>query len=153
MPVTVSLDEIDLAILGVLERDGRIPNVDLAEAVGLTPSPCLRRVRRLEEAGVIRGYGAWLEPSLVGRGFLVFATVTLERHDRAAVESFEAALATAEGVTEAFHISGAQDYLLRVEVADLEAYDRFIRQTASDLPWLGALTTYVVLTRLDVGHG
>ncbi len=142
----IELDAIDRQILDILREDARIPNVDLADAVGLSPSPCLRRVRRLEEAGVIRGYRADIAPEADGRGFLAFATVTLTRHERDAVDAFEDAVARAPGVVEAHHLAGTSDYLLRVEVEDLAAYDRFSREDAADLPGLGSLTTHVVLS-------
>ncbi len=146
----IELDEIDHQILDVLQRDGRIANVDLADEIGLSPSPCLRRVRRLEEAGIIRGYHADIDPRAVGRGFLAFATITLTRHERELVEAFESAVRTAPGVVECHHLAGTSDYLLRVEVADLEAYDHFSRQAAADLPGLGALITHVVLSTLPI---
>lgn len=153
MPPTAAplvLDDIDHHILDVLRRDGRIANVDLADEVGLSPSPCLRRVRRLEEAGIIRGYHAEIDPKAVGRGFLAFATVTLTRHDREVVDAFEKAVVDAPGVVECHHLAGTSDYLLRIEVEDLAAYDRFSRQAAADLPGLGALTTHVVLSTLAI---
>lgn len=142
----IELDAIDHQILDVLRHDARIANVDLADAVGLSPSPCLRRVRRLEEAGVIRGYRADIAPEHDGRGFLAFATITLARHDREFVEAFEQAVARTPGVVEAHHLAGTSDYLLRVEVADLAAYDHFSREDAADLPGLGSLVTHVVLS-------
>jgi Lrp/AsnC family leucine-responsive transcriptional regulator len=83
------MDEVDRSILAVLERHGRISNNELAARVGLSPSPCLRRVRQLEEAGVIRGYRALIDPAAVGRGLRVFAGVRLMRHTRADVVAFE----------------------------------------------------------------
>lgn len=142
----IDLDEIDRAILDRLRTDARISNVDLAAAVGLSPSPCLRRVRRMEEAGVIRGYRADIDPAVDGRGFLAFGMVTLTRHEREVVEAFEEAVGSVPGVVACHHLAGTSDYLLRVEVADLDAYDRFSREVAADLPGLGSLTTLVVLS-------
>lgn len=147
----IQLDDIDRKILDVLRHDARIANVDLADAVGLSPSPALRRVRRLEEAGVIRGYVADIAPGPDRRGFLAFATVTLTRHEREIVDAFEEAVARTPGIIEAHHLAGTSDYLLRVEVADLDAYDRFSREIAADLPGLGALITHVVLSTLVAG--
>ncbi len=150
-PAMIELDAIDHQILDILRTDARIANVDLAEAVGLSPSPCLRRVRRLEEGGVLRGYTADIAPEPDGRGFLAFATVTLIRHERDIVDAFEKAVARTPGIIEAHHLAGTSDYLLRVEVADLDAYDRFSRQVAADLPGLGALVTHVVLSTIVAG--
>lgn len=146
----IDLDAIDHHLLDVLRRDGRIPNVDLADEVGLSPSACLRRVRRLEEAGVITGYRAEVDRHATGRAFLAFATVTLTKHDRDVVAAFERDVVDAPGVVECHHLAGTFDYLLRIEVADLAAYDRFSRTIAADLPGLGALTTHVVLSSLPI---
>jgi Lrp/AsnC family transcriptional regulator, leucine-responsive regulatory protein len=86
------VDDVDRSILAVLDMDGRISNAELADRVGLSPSPCLRRVRRLEESGVIRGYRAVIDPSAIGRGLRVFAGVRLIRHARADVVAFERAV-------------------------------------------------------------
>lgn len=144
----IELDDIDHHILDLLSEDGRMANVDLADQVGLSPSPCLRRVRRLEDAGVIRGYRADIHPDAQGRGFLAFGMVTLTRHDKDVVDAFERAILEADGVIECHHLAGTSDYLIRVEVADLAAYDRFSRHVAAELPGLGALTTHVVLSSL-----
>jgi Lrp/AsnC family transcriptional regulator, leucine-responsive regulatory protein len=100
------MDSVDLAILAVLEKDGRISNADLAERVGLSPSPCLRRVRRLEDGAVIRGYRALIDPAVVGRGLRVIAGVRLLRHARADVVAFESAVAQLPEVVHTHHVTG-----------------------------------------------
>jgi Lrp/AsnC family leucine-responsive transcriptional regulator len=100
------VDEVDRSILAVLEKHGRISNADLAAAVGLSPSPCLRRVRRLEETGVIRGYRALIDPAAAGRSLRVFVAVRLMRHARADVAAFERAviqLAARSGLQPSHH--------------------------------------------------
>ena len=119
------LDEIDKRILTVLQEDGRIQNVDLAHKVGLSPSPCLRRVRLLEEAGVIKRYVALLDASKVNAGLTVFARVWLKGQDEKMVDSFIAAIQHRPEVLECHLMAGDCDFLLRVVVADLEAYRRF----------------------------
>lgn len=146
----IELDRLDRHLLDVLRRDARIANVDLADEVGLSASATLRRVRRLEDEGVIRGYHADIDPVADRRGFLAFATITLTRHDRDLVNAFEKAVVDAPGVVEAHHLAGTSDYLLRVEVEDLAAYDRFTRDVAATLPGLGALITHVVLSSMPV---
>ena len=94
------MDSIDRRIIAELQRDGRLSNVDLAERVGLTPAPCLRRVKRLEGDGVILGYTARINPQAIGRGFEVLVNVDLARKDRATFEAFEAAIAALEEVVE-----------------------------------------------------
>src|ERR1700729_3729514 len=94
------VDAIDRKIIAELQRDGRLSNVELADRIGLTPAPCLRRVRRLESDGVILGYTALINPRAVGRGFEVLVNVDLTRKDRATFEAFEAAVAALDAVIE-----------------------------------------------------
>ncbi len=139
-----ALDTIDHRILEVLADDGRITINDLAEAVGLSPSPTLRRVRRLEDSGVIRGYRADIDPAAVGRGLTVWVTSRLSLPDASMVEAFEGALADVDAVTSAHHVTGDVDYLLRIEVEDLDAYDRIVRTVLPALPGAAHITSYVV---------
>src|ERR1700685_621439 len=98
------MDEVDQSILAVLEKYGRISNAELAARVGLSPSPCLRRVRRLEKTGVIRGYRALIDPAAGGRGLRVFAGVRLVRHARADVAAFERAVVALPEVAHTHHV-------------------------------------------------
>src|SRR5436190_4550907 len=115
------MDALDRTILRHLQADGRLTNVELAERVGLSPSPCLRRVRALERAGVIRGYHADIDPAALGRGFEVTVHVELTLKDRSTVEAFETAIAAFEDVVECRRMFGLPDYLVRVAVADQDA--------------------------------
>ena len=130
------LDATDNAILDQLTRDGRTSNIDLAAAVHLSPSSCLRRVRGLEERGVIRGYRAEIDPASVGRGFEVIVHVELGRKDRETVEQFEAEIAAFDEVVECRRMFGIPDYLIRVSVADQQAYERFYMGRLAGLPGL-----------------
>lgn len=121
----LNLDKIDRRILAELQRDGRIQNVELAKRVGLSPSPCLRRVRLLEEAGVISGYIALLDAAKVGMGFTVFARVWLTGQDEDTTNHFVDAVRRFPEVLECYLMAGDCDFLLRVAVADLEAYRQF----------------------------
>lgn len=121
----VALDDIDKRILRVLQRDGRISNVDLAKEVGLSPSPCLRRVRLLEEAGVIDRYVALVDARQVGLGLNMFARVWLTAQDAETIGRFIAAMRTLEQVVECYIMLGESDALLRVVVADLADYRHF----------------------------
>ncbi|MEI3843659.1 MULTISPECIES: Lrp/AsnC family transcriptional regulator [unclassified Microbacterium] len=143
------MDELDRRILAVLAEDGRISNAELAARVGLTPSPCLRRVRRLEESGVIQGYRAVIEPAAIGRSLRVFAGVRLTRHAHADVAAFEAAVAALPEVARAHHVTGNYDYLLDIEVPDLAAYERFHSQRLASLPAVGAVNSYVTMKTLS----
>jgi Lrp/AsnC family transcriptional regulator, leucine-responsive regulatory protein len=143
------VDEVDRSILGVLERHGRISNSELAARVGLSPSPCLRRVRQLEDAGVIRGYRALVDPAAVGRGLRVFAGVRLVRHTRADVVAFEGGVTRLPAVVACHHITGNFDYLLQVEVADLAAYEDFHANQLATLPAVATVTSYVTMKTLS----
>jgi Lrp/AsnC family leucine-responsive transcriptional regulator len=145
------MDAVDRSILAVLERHGRISNADLAARVGLSPSPCLRRVRRLEETGVIRGYRALVDPAALGRGLRVFAGVRLMRHARADVVAFEQAVIRLSEVTHTHHITGNYDYLLQVEVADLAAYEDFHANRLASLPGVAMVNSYVTMKTLSPG--
>jgi DNA-binding Lrp family transcriptional regulator len=120
------LDTIDWKILNELQRNGRMPNTELAEAVNLSPSPCLARVKRLEREAVIARYVALLNPPAVGLGVSVFVQVRLERQVEASLNKFEAAVAGRPEVMECYLMTGSSDYLLRVVVADLDEFQRFV---------------------------
>jgi len=139
------MDDIDRRILNVLHDHGRIANADLAAAVGLSPSPCLRRVRRLEAAGVIRAYRAVIDPTAVGRGLRVIVGVRLARHALNDVQAFEKAIVELPEVVETHHVTGNFDYLVHVEVADLGAYEDFHAHRLAGLPGVSTVNSYVVM--------
>jgi DNA-binding Lrp family transcriptional regulator len=131
------MDRLDRAIITELERDGRLTNVDLASRVGLTTGPCLRRVQRLEAAGIIRGYRAVIDPVAMGRGFEVLLDIDLLAQDAATVEWFESTLAAADEITELRRLFGKPDYFVRVAVADLPAYETFLSSRVMTIPGVG----------------
>ena len=139
------IDAINHRILRALSRDGRISNLDLATAAGLSPSACLRRVQELERSGVIKGYRAVLDPVAMGTGFVAYMTVGLSQHTKAAQVAFERAVSRAPEVREVHNITGTREYLLRVEAADLAAYKHFHTEVLGVLPQVNAITTYVVM--------
>ncbi|UMA65235.1 Lrp/AsnC family transcriptional regulator [Roseivivax marinus] len=139
------MDETDRRILRELTRDGRQSNLALADRVGLSPSATLRRVAALEREGVIRGYRAVLSPDKMGVGFAAYVTVGLNTHTKAAQEAFERAMARAPEVRECHNVTGAVEYLLRVEAADLAAYKVFHTDVLGTLPQVHAITSYVVM--------
>ncbi|MFC1437348.1 Lrp/AsnC family transcriptional regulator [Streptacidiphilus sp. N1-10] len=143
------MDKVDREILAVLDRYGRISNAELAAKVGLSPSPCLRRVRRLEESGVIRGYRALIDPAAIGRGLRVLAGVRLVRHTHADVAAFERAIVRLPEVVNTHHVTGNYDYMLQVEVADLPAYEDFHANRLANLPGIAAVTSYVTMKTLS----
>ncbi|WP_344729548.1 Lrp/AsnC family transcriptional regulator [Pseudonocardia yunnanensis] len=117
------LDAIDRDILFHLQKDGRLSNVELARRVGLTPPPCLRRVKRLEEDGIITGYRAVVDPAAVGRGFEVTVSVEIRVTDLETLRAFEDTVATFDEVVELRRVFGTPDYFLRVMVADQTEYE------------------------------
>jgi DNA-binding Lrp family transcriptional regulator len=123
------LDDIDLKILEHLQQNARISNVDLAGEVGLSPAPCLRRVRALEEGGVIRRYLALVDQNALNIGVTVFVQVTLDLQVEGRLEIFENAIMKRPEVLECYLMTGDADYLLRVVVPDVPAYERFLRDT------------------------
>ena len=125
MPKPV-LDRIDRKILQTLQADARLTNQQLAERIALSPSPCLRRVRALEEGGVIRQYVALLDPAKIGLGLLAYVTVKLEKKGKMPVEQFTRAVLAWPEVIACYSMTGDMDYLMRVQVEDLDHYSRFI---------------------------
>lgn len=145
---TLTLDATDRRILRALQRDGRLPVVALAEQVGLSPTPCQRRVKRLEEAGAIRGYGAVLDPKRLGLPLQAFVLVALDSHAEDVVARFHAALAARPEVLAAYAMSGEMDYLLHVLAADFEAYAAFALQALLRMPGVKETRSSFVLTEL-----
>ncbi|WP_298434596.1 Lrp/AsnC family transcriptional regulator [uncultured Jannaschia sp.] len=141
----VRLDEIDDRILHALSEDGRITNQALADRVGLSPSATLRRVQALERSGVITGYRARINGEKLGTGFTAYIAVGLNDHTKRGQEAFERAVATAPEVRECHNITGAVEYLLRIEARDLAAYKHFHTEVLGILPQVSSLTTYVVM--------
>lgn len=146
-----TMDQIDRAILNHLQEDGRLTNVELAERVRLSPSPCLRRVRTLEAEGMIQGYRAVLDPAQLGRGFQVFVAVELIRTDHDTILAFEEAVAQVTDVIECHSMFGRPDYILRVAVNDIAAYEALVRHTLSSLPGVGQMTSQIALKAIKPG--
>ncbi|MEU2791745.1 Lrp/AsnC family transcriptional regulator [Streptomyces sp. NPDC007100] len=144
----VTLDSVDRDILFHLSQDGRLTNVELAKRVGLTPPPCLRRVKRLEETGVITGYRAVINPEAVGRGLDVLVAVEIYAQDRKSFEEFENTVASYEEVIEFRRMYGRPDYFLRVAVADHAAYEAFLTGKLSCLPAVLRLESHLTMKEL-----
>jgi DNA-binding Lrp family transcriptional regulator len=139
------IDAINNRILRILSAEGRIPNLDLADRVGLSPSACLRRVQDLERSGIIKGYRAVLDQTKLGIGFLAYVTVGLKSHTKVAQDAFEKAVSRAREVRECHNITGTVEYLLRVETADLAAYKHWHSDVLGILPQVQSITTFVVM--------
>ncbi|WP_327296880.1 MULTISPECIES: Lrp/AsnC family transcriptional regulator [unclassified Streptomyces] len=144
----VSLDATDREILFHLRQDGRLTNVELAKRVGLTPPPCLRRVKRLEEAGVIAGYRAVVDPAATGRELEVLIDVEIAAQDRKSFEEFETTVSSYEEVIEFRRMYGRPDYFIRVAVADHAAYEAFLTDKLSGLPAVLRLTSHLTMKKI-----
>ncbi len=144
----MEIDAIDLKILDVLQRNGRISNADLAESVGLSPSPCLRRVRNLEKSGVISNYACILDQTVVDLAISVFVQVTLERQVEAALETFERLIRERPEVLECYLMTGDSDYLLRIVVPDVTAYEQFLKDHLTRIPGVASIKSSFALNRV-----
>lgn len=145
LQLMTAIDHIDENILRALERSGRISNLELAEKVGLSASACSRRMHELERMGIIKGYRAVLNREALGRGFTVYVAVGLSRHLKEDQKAFEEAMDRAEAVKECHNITGSIEYLLRIEVADLNAYRDFHTDILGTVPQVSSITSHIVL--------
>lgn len=139
------MDDIDRAIIDHLRRDGRLTNVELADRVGLSPSPCLRRVRQLEAAGVITGYTAVVDRAAIGRSYEPLVWVTLSRVTRESMTEFEDAVQAIDEVVEAMRMMGQPDYLLRVATADANSFEALYMDHLARLPHVQTLTSQLAM--------
>lgn len=143
-----SLDEFDLKILASVQRNARITVLDLAKEVGLSPKPCTRRLKRLEESGVISGYIALCDRESLGWGVSVFVRINLERHSGEAFDAFEKAVTEYSQVVACHMMDGDCDYMLRVICEDVEAYERFLRNSLGRLPGVARIHSNFALKRV-----
>jgi len=141
----MAIDQLDRRILGVLLVEGRIPIVDLAERVGLSPTPCRKRVANLEQSGVISRYGAVIDADEAGFPVTAFVSVELERQDAEALEQFQRQVAEFEEVVQGFLMTGSQDFLLRVIVEDLHAFERFLQDKLTKIPGIRSVRSRFAL--------
>ncbi|MGF6108919.1 Lrp/AsnC family transcriptional regulator [Pseudomonas frederiksbergensis] len=142
------MDRTDRKILSELQKDGRLSVTELADRVGLSLSPCHRRVKALEESGVLLGYRAQLDPTALGLNFSAMVFVTLREGNRQAVEAFETALVDIPHVVDAQRLFGEPDYLLHVITQDLPAFQRLYDDSLSTLPNVQRLTSTLVMKRV-----
>ncbi|QEX21157.1 transcriptional regulator [Hypericibacter adhaerens] len=140
-----AIDEIDRKIIAAVQNDGRITTQDLAQKVGLSPSPCARRVRLLEEDGVIKGYTAVIDQKKVGLPISAFASIKLERQREEDLDRFGKAVARWPEVVDCYLMTGRQDYLMRIVVRDLEAYERFLKDKLTRLDNVASIETSFAL--------
>jgi Lrp/AsnC family transcriptional regulator, leucine-responsive regulatory protein len=145
------LDAIDRRIIAELQADARLTNVDLADRVGLSPSPCLRRVKRLERQGYIEGYRAILRRERVGLGFSVFIEIKIDGHANERALKFEKTISAMPEVIACHLVSGEADYLLEVAVPDLEHYQRFLVGKLLNLPIVREVRSNIAIQTLKAG--
>ncbi|MGZ8316074.1 MAG: Lrp/AsnC family transcriptional regulator [Telluria sp.] len=157
----IELDKTDRKILAILQADGRLSNQDVAERVSLSPSPCLRRIKRLEETGVIRQYVALLDPAKIGLGLLAYVNVRLEKHSEAGASpagarrptgsphtDFAASVEHWPEVVACYAMTGEMDYLLRVHVEDMDHFSRFMMKTLLSHPAVADVKSSFALQRI-----
>jgi|SRR5690606_1279856 Lrp/AsnC family leucine-responsive transcriptional regulator len=144
MPIPVT-DAIDRRILALLQADGKMTVAELAERVGLSPSPCARRIRLLEERGVIQGYAAIVDQKKVGLPISAFASIKLERQREEDLDRFAEAVSRWPEVVDCYLMTGPRDYLMRIVAADLEAYERFLKDKLTRLDNVASIETSFAL--------
>lgn len=138
-------DDIDIRILGLLQENGRMTNVELAERVGLTAPPCLRRVRALEQEGAIRGYHAALDPEALGYGLIVFAMVSLRSQAESDLRAFEQLIADIPEVRECHMLNGEIDFILKIVAADLQSFQRILTTKLTTAPNVESVKTSLTI--------
>ena len=144
----MKLDSIDRDILENLQADGRMTMNDLSERVGLSATPCLRRVKRLEREGIIKGYAAHVDQGMVDLPVSVFVNVTLKRQTEAELEELEAAIKKCPEVMECYLMTGSSDFLLRIVAADLAAYERFLKSTLTRISGIANIQSSFALKQV-----
>lgn len=147
-----SLDEIDRKILDRLQEDGRLTIVELAEHVGLSPSPCLRRVRILEETGIISRYVALVDQKRVGLPVSVFISIKLERQREEELDRFESEVSQYPEVLECYLMTGTRDYLLRIVARDLDAYERFLKDKLTRIHGVASIESSFALKQVKYSN-
>jgi Lrp/AsnC family leucine-responsive transcriptional regulator len=141
-------DSVDRKILSILEKNARISNAELAEKVNLSPTPCLRRLRKLESTGLIRGYAALLDEKALGLQASALLFVNLEKNNKENAEQFEAAVKLLPEVLECFVVAGRHDYVLRIVTRDLDDYARFIKERLAVLEKIADLESIIILKQI-----
>lgn len=147
----VELDRIDRKILMLLQADARISNLELAERVGLSATPCARRVRMLEDKGVITGYTARIDLAKLGKGFFAFASVHLDSHAPAVTEAFERRVLELPEILEAYTVTGSSEYVLKIATEDLHAYNNLQRQKLLTIPHVLTIDSIFILHQVKRG--
>lgn len=144
----IMLDRLDRLILTLLQDNGRMTNLELSEKIGLSPTPCLRRVKRLEEEGVIKGYAAIVDQKAYGLPLSVFVSIRLNQQSEEQIKEFEKAVQGWSEVTECHLMTGARDYLLHVYADGIEGYERFLKQKVTRLKCIQSVETNFAMSTI-----
>ncbi len=146
--MTVSLDNIDRKILIELQRNGRLSHQELSERVGLSATPCARRIRKLEQTGVIKGYAAIVDEARLGYGFSVFVSVRLDHQTDDRLLNFEDEILQLPEVADCWLMTGNRDYLLRIALTDLTEFERFLTGTLTKIPGVASIESSIPIRRV-----
>lgn len=139
-------DKIDYKIIRLLQKNGRITNLQLSADIGLSPAPTLERVRKLEQAGFVKSYHALVDEELLGIGIKSFIQVQLDFHTHNAIPEFVEAIKSIQEVTECHHVTGQCDFILKVYVKDIKAYERLIMEKISKIPYVKTFQTMMIMS-------
>jgi len=154
----VKLDKTDQKIIEILQEDGRITNNELAGKIGLTTTPTLERVKRLEKNGVIRGYTAWINREAIGKGLTVFCSIKLAVHHYRKLQEFKNRIESLPEILACYNVTGEYDYLLHVVVSDTKEYESFLRSKLTKIPDIVQIYTGIVLSvvkeqsKIEIGN-
>jgi DNA-binding Lrp family transcriptional regulator len=154
----VKLDKTDQKIIEILQEDGRITNNELAGKIGLTTTPTLERVKRLEKNGVIRGYTAWINREAIGKGLTVFCSIKLAVHHYRKLQEFKNRIESLPEILACYNVTGEYDYLLHVVVSDTKEYESFLRSKLTKIPGIVQIYTGIVLSvvkeqsKIEIGN-
>jgi Lrp/AsnC family leucine-responsive transcriptional regulator len=141
------LDKIDLKILRILQLDGRITNLQLSNQVGLSPAPTLERVKKLEKWGLIKSYHALVDETVLGIGIVAFIQVSLVRQINNSIEKFKNEISTITEISECYQVTGESDYLIKIMVKDMQAFEKLISDRLSRIEEIGQMKTMMVLSK------
>lgn len=142
------LDKIDLKILRILQQNGRITNLELSGKIGLSPAPTLERVKKLEKAKLIKGYHAEVDENVLGIGIMAFIEVSLARQVINAIENFKKQINEIPNITECYQVTGSADYMLKVMVTDIPAFEKLISEKLSSIEEIGTMKTMMILSKV-----
>ena len=148
MDLGVKLDVIDLKILRLLQEKGRITNLQLSQVIGLSPAPTLERVKKLESSGIIQGYHAQVNDTLLGMGIKAFISISLERQKVDSIVTFKEKIQAIPEVLECYQITGNADYFLKVVVQDIPSFERLISNKLSQIEEIGQMQTMMILSKV-----